>query len=57
MASSSSAHETNVQVTAQQAEGQQERVAYELKGVTMSLKEWQLRIQFVIAIFGCQVIN
>ena len=40
MASSSSAQESNVQVTAQQAEGQQERAAYELKGVTMSLKEW-----------------
>ena len=33
MASSSSA-----QVTAQQAEGQQERAAYELKGVAMSLR-------------------
>jgi len=39
MASSSSAQESNVQVTAQQAEGQQERAAYELKRVTMSLKE------------------
>jgi len=45
MVSSSSAPETNVQVTAQQAEGRQERAAYELKGVTMSIKEWQLKIQ------------
>jgi len=45
MASSSSALETNIQTTAQQAEGKQERASYELKGVTMSLKEWQLKIQ------------
>jgi len=45
MASSSSAQESNVQVIAQQAEGQQERATYELKGVIMSFKEWELKIQ------------
>jgi len=45
MASSSSAPESNVQDTTQQVEGQQERDAYEIKGVTMGLKEWNLKIQ------------
>jgi len=45
MASSSSALESNVQDTTQQVEGQQERVAYKLKGVAMSIKEWELKIQ------------
>ncbi len=60
MASSSSAQESNVQV--QQVEGQQERVAYELKGETMSLKEWQLKIQTEnpvdfesLAFHGCDI--
>jgi len=43
--SSSSVLESNVHDTIQQVEGQQERAAYELKGVTMGVKEWKLKIQ------------
>jgi len=42
--SSSSVLESNVQDTHQQVEDQQERFAYELKGVTMGVKEWKLKI-------------
>jgi len=45
MASSSSAPKSHVQNTAHQVKGQQERATYELKGVTMGMKEWQLKIQ------------
>jgi len=43
--SSSSVLEYNVQDTIQQVEGQQERAAYELKVVTMGVKQWKLKIQ------------
>jgi len=64
MASSSSAEESNAQVAAQQVEDQQERAAYELKGVTMSLKEWELKMQTEnpvdfesLAYHGCDIKN
>jgi len=45
MASSSSIPESAIQETAQGTSSQQEALAYEIKGRTMSLEEWELTVQ------------
>jgi len=45
MASSSSVSESTIQETTQGTSTQQESPAYEIKGRTMSLEEWELTVQ------------
>jgi len=45
MASSSSVPESAIQETTQGTSTQQEAPAYEIKGRTMSLEEWELTVQ------------
>ena len=45
MASSSSVPESSIQETTQGTSTQQEAPAYEIKGRTMSLEEWELTVQ------------